>query len=339
MTIVRVKGFKIFRDRHGRWRCYHRKTKTPIDLTKAPLGSVEFVAECARIAALITATTPKPGTLGLLIAAYRDHPAFRDLAARTRADYQGVFDYLKPIADTPLVQFDRPLVVRIRDKAASSHGRKFGNDVKARLSTLFGWGAERGYLSGNPATGIKDIRRPKGMPDANRPWADEEREAVLAAAPAHIKPAIALMMFPWPPVDVERFPGFLAAPAAAFGGGGSGRSRSNLVRPPAHGRGDPPGDRMRRAHDRRRTGAEDNRDGPPLRQGRRSTAEDARRGEIVRGRAEQSANKNCQTRGMNVSNLTKAENHQSQKASAIKALPGRSGGTRTPNPRFWRPVL
>ena len=24
MTVVRVKGFQIFRDRHGRWRCYHR---------------------------------------------------------------------------------------------------------------------------------------------------------------------------------------------------------------------------------------------------------------------------------------------------------------------------
>jgi hypothetical protein len=31
MTIVRVKGFKIFFDHHGRQRCYHRKTRTPID--------------------------------------------------------------------------------------------------------------------------------------------------------------------------------------------------------------------------------------------------------------------------------------------------------------------
>jgi integrase len=195
MTIVRVKGFQIFEDRHHRWRCYHRKTGTPIDLKKAPLGTAEFFAECARVSALTTATTPKPGTLGMLISGYRDHPAFRDLAPRTRSDYQNVFDYLKPIADTPLIKFDRPLVVRIRDKAAASHGRKFGNDVKARLSTLFGWGAERGYVTGNPASGIKDIRRPKGMPDANRPWADEERDAVLGAVPAHIKPAIALMMF------------------------------------------------------------------------------------------------------------------------------------------------
>jgi hypothetical protein len=182
-------------DRHCRWRCYHRKTGSPIDLAKSPLGSAEFLADCARISALMTATAPKPGTLGMLISAYRDHPAFRDLAPRTRSDYQGVFDYLKPIADTPLIKFDRPLVVRIRDKAAASRGRKFANDVKARLSTLFGWGSERGYLAGNTAFNIKDIRRPKGMPDANRPWTDEERDAVLAAAPAHMRPAIALMMF------------------------------------------------------------------------------------------------------------------------------------------------
>ena len=52
MTVVRVKGFKIFKDRHGRERCYHRKTGEKIDLTKAPKGSVEFLAECARISAL-----------------------------------------------------------------------------------------------------------------------------------------------------------------------------------------------------------------------------------------------------------------------------------------------
>jgi integrase len=130
-----------------------------------------------------------------LIAAYRGHAAFTDLAPRTKADYQAVFDYLKPIADTPLVRFDKPLVVRIRDKAAQDKGRKLANDVKARFSGLFGWGSERGYLAANTASGIKDIRRRKDAPDANRPWADEEREAVLAASPAHIKPALALMMF------------------------------------------------------------------------------------------------------------------------------------------------
>lgn len=164
MTVVRVKGFKIFEDRHGHERCYHRKTRIAIDLKKAPKGSPEFFAECARIVALTTTTADKPGTLGLLISAYRAHPAFTDLAPRTRSDYQNVFDYLKPIADTPLIKFDKPLIVQIRDKAAADKSRKFANDLKARFSGLFGWGSERGYLASNTAAGIKDIRRRKDAP-------------------------------------------------------------------------------------------------------------------------------------------------------------------------------
>jgi hypothetical protein len=193
VTIVRVKGFKIYLDCRKKMRCYHRKTHTPIDLNKAPIGSAEFFAECAKIAA--KAGKEKPGTLGLLIHDYRASPVFQDLSPRTRADYQGLFEYLRPIADTALVSFDRPLVVRIRDKAASTLGRRRGNYVKAVLSILFSWGRERGYLADNPASGIKDIRRQKGAPEANRPWSDQERDAVIDAAPPHMRPAIALMMF------------------------------------------------------------------------------------------------------------------------------------------------
>jgi len=195
VTIIRVKGFKIFNDRHGKRRCYHRATGVSIDLAKAPLASTEFIAECARISSLNTKAAPRPGTLEKLISEYRAHATFQDLAPQTRSDYQKIFDYLKPIGETPLVRFDRPLVVRIRDKAASSKNRRFANYVKAVLSVIFGWGSERGFLANNPASGIKDIRRAKGAPEANRAWSDEEREAVFEAMPAHMRPALALMMF------------------------------------------------------------------------------------------------------------------------------------------------
>jgi hypothetical protein len=192
MTIVRVKGVKRFRDRHGKWRCYHRKTGLPI---KAEFGSGEFFDELARLDGLARRTAkPKPGTLGTLITEYRASPDFNSLAPRTQKDYQRVLDYLKPIADTPLLRFDRRLVVRIRDKA-SDRGRRFANYVKAVLSILFSWGVERGYLDTNPAEGVRNIRRPKGAPEANRAWADVERHAVLDAAPPQMKPAISLMMF------------------------------------------------------------------------------------------------------------------------------------------------
>jgi hypothetical protein len=197
MTIIRVKGFKIFPDRHGHLRCYHCNTGVPFDLKKAPVGLAEFFAACAKIAAHAArkAKTEAPGTLGLLICEYRKSPVFQDLATRTRADYQSHFDYLHPIADTPLSSFDRLLVVRIRDKAAAAKGRRFGNYLKATLSVIFGWGRERGLIADNPASGIKAIRRQKGAPEANRPWSDQERDAVLAAAPDHMRSAIALMMF------------------------------------------------------------------------------------------------------------------------------------------------
>jgi integrase len=197
MTRITVRGFQVFKDRHGKWRCYHRKTRRPVDLDKAPLGSAEFFAECARIAALAQAKAvkEKPGTLGLLICEYRKSPAFQDLAPRTQADYQKIFDYLRPIADMPLTRIDRQLVVRIRDKATASKGRRFGNYLKTVLALTFAWGAERGYLAANPASGIKGICRKKDSLEANRPWADAERHAVLHGAPAHIRPAIALMMF------------------------------------------------------------------------------------------------------------------------------------------------
>ena len=198
MAIVRVKGFAIWRDRKSpfKWRCRHRKTGAMIDLTKFPLGSLQFLAECARISALVSrGADPRPGTLGQLITKYRAGIAFSDLSPRTRLDYQRCFDYLQPIADTLLDRFTAPLVVKIRDKAASDHGRRFGNYVKAVLALTFSWGLERGFLKINPALRVKGIRRPRGAPVANRPWSDGEREAVLSSLPSHMMLPVALMMF------------------------------------------------------------------------------------------------------------------------------------------------
>jgi integrase len=196
MTRVRVKGFKIFADRHGKMRCYHRGTGTAIDLEKAPIGTAEFFAECARISELAARVGPaKPGTLHMLITEYRAGMAFADLGTRTRSDYQRVFDYLAPIGDTALIKFDRPLIIKIRDRAAGKHGRRFGNYVRQVFSLLFAWGHDRGFLASNPAIRIKGIRKAKDAPEANRPWSDAERHAVLDAIPSHMELPLYLMMF------------------------------------------------------------------------------------------------------------------------------------------------
>lgn len=191
-------GFKIHQDRKPpfKWRCYHRKSGEKVDIDKFPLYTMTFYAECDRITKLHEKQEAKPGTLGKLIALYRASDEFLvDLKPRTRADYQKCADYLQPIEDTMLTKFEPPLVVLIRDKAAKKLGRKWGNYIKTFLSIIFKWGKERGYIATNPAAEIKAKKRPKDMPAANRPWQDEERDAVMAALPDHMKLPIALMMY------------------------------------------------------------------------------------------------------------------------------------------------
>ena len=128
MTLVRVKGFKFFGDRHGKQRFYHRTTGKPVNLIASPIGSPEFFAECARIADMANLDRrTKPGTLGSPIDIYRAHSAFQGPAPKTQTDYQRVFDYLQPIKDTALVKITRPLIVRIRDKAHETKGFRSAN--------------------------------------------------------------------------------------------------------------------------------------------------------------------------------------------------------------------
>ena len=196
MTRIRVKGFKIFDDRHGKPRCYHRKTGHPIDLLATPLGSAGFFAECARIEALaraMDAQEPRPGTLGQLIEFHRSGDRWRDLAPRTRADYQRCLDYLAPIADTPIIRISTPLVAGIIDKAATKLGWRRANMVRTVLSEVFKTAVPRGLIERNFTDGVPQRRRPKDAPRINRPWTDDERAAVMGAAPPHLRVALALM--------------------------------------------------------------------------------------------------------------------------------------------------
>jgi len=195
MASIRVKGFKIFKDRHGKQRCYHRLTSMSVDLVQHPIGTAGFFAECSRIAAITKAAgTAKPGTLGLLIHQYKKSPAWQDLKPASMEWYEDALEYLKPINDIPLSKFNRPFVVRIRDKAQEKNSWYFANKVKATLSSIFSWGVERGYMPINPAKEIRKISRPKGLAQANRPWTDQERFLVLDEAPWHLKVPIAIMM-------------------------------------------------------------------------------------------------------------------------------------------------
>jgi hypothetical protein len=56
---TKINGFQIFEDRHGKWRCYHRKTRVSVDCQMFLPFTIEFVAECARVAAQAAPTPPE----------------------------------------------------------------------------------------------------------------------------------------------------------------------------------------------------------------------------------------------------------------------------------------
>jgi len=111
-----VKGVKSYRNRHGKRYRYHRKTGKRIT---SPLGSLEFFAELAVCNDTGSAVPPKPlrGSLGALTTQYRASPEFLTLQPRTRADYQRVFDYLRPLETDLLVDITPGYVAAVRDAA------------------------------------------------------------------------------------------------------------------------------------------------------------------------------------------------------------------------------
>src|SRR5689334_10905651 len=113
---IRVQGVKAYRNRHGKWYAYHRRTGKRV---KAPIGSAAFLAEVAELDHQKPEPEPRPlpGTWGALIAEYKASSEFTTLQPRTRADYQKVFDYLKPLDADRLVDVTPGYVAKVRDAA------------------------------------------------------------------------------------------------------------------------------------------------------------------------------------------------------------------------------
>lgn len=199
---TRIKGLQRIKSK-GRVYIYHRATGTRIH---AAPGTPEFYAE---LAALARPDKPSkaPADLGGLIDLYRGSTEFMELAARTRADYTAVFDWLDPVRGEQIHLLSKRWVKMLRNKAFKAHKRRFANYAVQVLSLLFNWAIDEEYLDANPAERIRKVRRPKDMPRANRPWSDAEREAVIGAARGGLRVGIALAMFAGQARgDIVRFP-------------------------------------------------------------------------------------------------------------------------------------
>lgn len=192
--VVRVRGVKKATSK-GHTYYYHRKTGKRI---KAQPGTAAFVAEVAQLDGENPGLERKvKGSVGALIADYRDSHDFVRLAPRTRADYQSVFDYLLELEldPFPLMALNAAGVVKLRDRAMNDRKRRFANHLLQVLCTVLNWGVARDYVERNPAAGLRKIPRPRDMAPANRPWKDQECTAVIEAASPGLRAGIGLGMF------------------------------------------------------------------------------------------------------------------------------------------------
>ena len=191
MTVVRVKGIKRYRVK-GKWFAYHRKSGIRI---KAEYGTGEFFAELAALERKLKTAAALPGTLGLLLSAYRASSLFTDLAPATQHGYARMMNLIQPINDMPLVELSPQFIAGLRDRIAAKHGRRQANYVMAVISVACEFGKEHGIIRENPVKGVRRVRRPREAPKANRPWTEDERRTVLAEVPHQLRAAVALAMF------------------------------------------------------------------------------------------------------------------------------------------------
>lgn len=176
---------------------YHRATGKA--LAHDP-ETAEGLLEVARLddqASAIMALSVAPGgSFAGLWDAYRASPEWRSLKPRTRSDYQKVRDWMGAGADRAIVKtITAEQVLRLRDRAATAKGRRFGNYTLQVIRLVLEWGRVRGWRDGNPAMGLPSIRKPKGERNLNRAWSADEVEAFAKACPAQILVPFAMGLF------------------------------------------------------------------------------------------------------------------------------------------------
>lgn len=190
---VRIVGVKTYQV-NGKWYRYWRRKGAPAVKMDPTLEGAALAAEVARLEKKHLEPKARAGTLRLLIVEYRtnaDH--WRGLGARTRKDYERVFDWLGDALDASLLDFPPHAIAKLRDKARDEHEPKFANQVVTTLKMVFAYGYEHGMMDENPAKGI--AKATGGRKRENRPCTPQEAIALIDNAPKALKAPIAIALY------------------------------------------------------------------------------------------------------------------------------------------------
>jgi len=191
MVAVRVKGLKKVRAK-GRVYYYHRKTGRRLE---SPFGTPEFFAEIAAAEAAIKGKDKStPGTLGMVIDAYKASRFFTDKREATKVSYERALSILDPLRKMPVSKITSGFAAELRDRLAEKRGRWITNYTLTVLSILMDRACEMNLVQFNPIEKVRHIPRGYDEPRANRPWRPDECRTVLEAAPPYMRVPIGLAM-------------------------------------------------------------------------------------------------------------------------------------------------
>lgn len=125
------------------------------------------------------APSAAPRTFHRLVASYRQSERWTRLAPRTKKDYARVLDWAgDKIGSRHPEAMQRHHVIRAMQ--ANAQRERFANSIKEVLSVLFEHAIDLGWMTHNPAKGIRRLRTER--PPAHRPWPQDRIDAFCAAA-------------------------------------------------------------------------------------------------------------------------------------------------------------
>lgn len=204
VTWIRLQGVKIVQAK-GRVYAYHRGTGKRLKAAPTMVGGQWSAtpALIAEVAAIEAVKSVKAGTVHALIASYREARAFGELSDRTKKDYRAILIWMADRAGNESPRLLTPVRAReIRDVAVRKHGFRFGKYVCQVMRVVWQHGVDYGFASDNPWRAVSLPKRPKGMPEANRPWTPGEVLVALGDAPIGLARAYALTLMGFRPSEV-----------------------------------------------------------------------------------------------------------------------------------------
>lgn len=201
-----------WRDRHGRWRCRHRKAGQPTFYFKAEVGTPEWLAEYRQYEGSGPGSAPgslRPrfaaGTLGDLIARYYRSQDFCNQGEVSSAKSRAVIEAFRAGRDQRLVSmlgFEHidAIIARTAAKRASPNGKRMlggpaaAQRLRKQLRRLFEHAVRIGMIRVNP---VELTARVKYRSSGFHTWTEDEIAQYRKRHPLGSKGRLALEIILW----------------------------------------------------------------------------------------------------------------------------------------------